>query len=121
MDILNYRISETDTPPGQSPFGRFNFDGNFTNNPLSTAGTGNAIASMLLGYPTNTARDFFLPGTAHVNTNEYNMFVGDNWRLTPKLTLNAGLHYEINSPFSDSHGNWAKRQPLRSTVPKTKT
>ncbi len=37
MDILNYRISETDTPPGQSPFGRFNFDGNFTNNPLSTA------------------------------------------------------------------------------------
>ena len=116
MDILNYRISETDTPPGQSPFGRFNFDGNFTNNPLSTAGTGNAIASMLAGYPTTTARDFFLPGTAHVNTNEYNMFVADNWRVTPKLTLNAGLHYEINSPFSDSHGYWGNFNPATATV-----
>jgi hypothetical protein len=116
LDILNYRISESDTPPGQSPFGRFNFDGNFTNNPLSTAGTGNAIASMLLGYPTNTARDFFLPGTAHVNTNEYNMFVADNWRLRPKLTLNAGLHYEINSPFSDSQSNWANFNPATATV-----
>jgi len=115
-DILNYRIAETDTPPGQSQFGRFNFDGNFTNNPLSAGGTGNAIASLLLGYPSTTTRDFFLPGTAHVNTNEYNVFVADNWRVTQKLTLNAGLHYEINSPFSDSHGNWANFNPATATV-----
>jgi len=116
VDILNYRISETDTPPGQSQFGRFNFDGNFTNNPLSTAGTGNAIASMLLGYPSTTTRDFFLPGTAHVNSNEYNVFAADSWRITPRLSLNFGLHYEINSPFSDSHGNWANFNPATATV-----
>lgn len=115
-DILNYRISETDTPPGQSPFGRFNFDGNFTNNPLATAGTGNAIASMLLGFPTTTARDFFLPGTAHVNTNEYNLFVADNWRVSQKLSLNLGLHYEINTPFSDSQGNWVNFDPAKAAV-----
>ncbi|QHS53160.1 TonB-dependent receptor [Edaphobacter sp. 12200R-103] len=116
VDIMNYRISETDTPPGQSPFGRFNFDSNFTNNPLSTAGTGNAIASMMLGYPSNTARDFFLPGTAHVNTNEYNVFVSDNWRVTQKLTINAGLHYEVNSPFSDSNDNWVNFNPATAKV-----
>jgi len=115
-DILNYRISETDTPPGQSQFGRVNFDGNFTNNPLSTAGTGQAIASMLLGYPSATTRDFFLPGTAHVNSNEYNVFVADNWRVTQKLSLNFGLHYEINTPFSDSHGYWANFNPATAVV-----
>ncbi len=44
------------------------------------------------------------------------MFVADNWRVTPKLTLNAGLHYEINSPFSDSQGNWANFNPATATV-----
>src|ERR1700723_1022475 len=51
IDTLHHLISETDSPPGQSPFGRFNFDSNFSNNPASTTGTGNAMASFLLGYP----------------------------------------------------------------------
>jgi len=106
LDILNRLISETVTPPGQSPFGRFNFDGNFTNNPASSAGTGNAIASMLLGYPSTTARDFFLPGTAWVYASEYNVFAGDNWRVSPKLTLNLGLHYEVNTPFAERQNHW---------------
>jgi hypothetical protein len=115
-DVMNYRISESDTPPGQSPFGRFNFDSNFTNNPLATSGTGNAIASMLVGYPANTARDFFLPGTAHVNTNEYNFFVTDNWRATQKLSVNVGIHYEVDSPFSDSHSNWVNFNPANAAI-----
>lgn len=113
-DILNYMISETDSPPGQSPFGRFNFDSNFTNNPASPTGTGNSIASMLLGYPSNTTRDFFLPGTAHVLTEEYNFFGGDSWRVTNKLTLNLGLHYEIDTPFHEAHKFWANFNPANA-------
>jgi hypothetical protein len=115
-DIMNYRISESDTPPGQSPFGRFNFDSNFTNNPLSPGGTGNTIASMLVGYPSTTARDFFLPGTAHVNTNEYNFFIADDWRVAQKLVINAGLHYEIDTPFSDSNDHWVNFNPATAAV-----
>ena len=76
VDTLHHLISETDSPPGQSPFGRFNFDSNFSNNPASTTGTGNAMASFLLGYPASTVRDLFLPGTAHVFANEYNFYDG---------------------------------------------
>ncbi|HEY4049814.1 MAG TPA: TonB-dependent receptor [Acidobacteriaceae bacterium] len=116
VDTLHHLISETDSPPGQSPFGRFNFDSNFTNNPASTTGTGNSIASFLLGYPASTVRDLFLPGTAHVYGNEYNFFAGDNWRITPKLTLNIGLHYEIDTPYAEAHHYWVNFNPANAAV-----
>ena len=116
VDTLHHLISETDSPPGQSPFGRFNFDSNFSNNPASTTGTGNAMASFLLGYPASTVRDLFLPGTAHVFGNEYNFFAGDIWRITPKLTLNLGLHYEIDTPYADAHDYWVNFNPVNAAV-----
>jgi hypothetical protein len=116
IDTLHHLISETDSPPGQSPFGRFNFDSNFTNNPASTTGTGNAMASFLLGYPASTVRDLFLPGTAHVFGNEYNFYGGDNWRITPKLTLTLGLHYEVNTPYADAHDYWVNFNPVNAAV-----
>ena len=76
VDLRHYLISDS-SPPSQSPFGRFNFDNTLTDNPASPSGTGNVIASMLLGYPSTTARDFFLPGVAHVLTNQLGYFVTD--------------------------------------------
>src|SRR6202043_360367 len=64
LDIRQRLITETASRPGQSAFGRFTFTSGFSNNPFSTGGTGDAIASMLLGVPSTTGRDFFLPGTA---------------------------------------------------------
>jgi Carboxypeptidase regulatory-like domain len=112
FDIRNREISETASPPGQSAFGRFNFDSSFTNNPAATGGTGNAVATMLLGYPASTVRDLFIPGTAHVFTNEYNMYARDEWRISPKLTLNLGIHYEINTPFTEGNNYWANFDPV---------
>src|SRR4029079_1045297 len=82
LDIRQRLISETASPPVQSAFGRFTFTRGFTNNPSSTGGTGDGIASMLLGVPSTTVRDFFIPGTAHVRTNEFNYYVNDEWRIT---------------------------------------
>jgi hypothetical protein len=106
FDIRQRLISETASPPGQSAFGRFNFDSGFTNNPTSPAGTGTSIASMLLGFPVSTVRDFFIPGTAHVRTNEFNVYARDEWRVTRKLTLNLGIHYEVNTPFKEDNNYW---------------
>jgi hypothetical protein len=112
FDIRHREISETASPPGQSAFGRFSFDSSFTNKPASPGGTGNAIASMLLGDPSTTVRDLFIPETAHVFTNEYNMYARDEWRVSPKLTLNLGLHYEINTPFTEGNNFWANFDPV---------
>jgi hypothetical protein len=111
VDLRRRLVSETASPPGQSAFGRFNFDSAFTNNPAAPAGTGHVMASMILGYPSLTVRDFFLPGTAYVNTQEYNFYARDEWRATRRLTLNIGVHYEINTPFTERHNRWANFDP----------
>lgn len=116
VDIRNRLISETASPPGQSAFGRFNFDSSLTNNPAAPAGTGDAIATMLLGYPATTTRDFFIPGTAHAVTNEYNFYARDEWRISHKLTLNLGIHYEINTPFYETNNYWVNVNPVSGAV-----
>jgi hypothetical protein len=63
--------------------------------------TGNALGDLLLGFP-------FLTSVAHVDnpqqirTESYNFFINDSYRVTPRLTLNAGLRYEYNSPPVDA-------------------
>jgi hypothetical protein len=116
LDIRQRLISETASPPGQSAFGRFTFTAGFTNNPSSAGGTGDAIASMLLGYPSTTVRDFFIPGTAHVRTNEFNYYARDEWRVNSKLTLNLGIHYEINTPFTEDHNFWVNWDPTTAKL-----
>ena len=37
-------------------------------------------------------------------TNDYNLFVQDDWRLSRKLSLNLGLRYELNLPPYDTKG-----------------
>ena len=41
-----------------------------------------------------------------MSTGTNTTFGRDNWRITPKLTLNLGLHYEINTPFAETHDYW---------------
>ena len=63
--------------------------------------TGNALGDLLLGFP-------LLTSVAHVDnpqrirTHSYNFFVNDSYRVTPRLTINAGLRYEYNSPPVDA-------------------
>jgi hypothetical protein len=63
--------------------------------------TGNALANLLLGLPlvTGGAR---LDNHQHLRTESYNLFVNDSYRITPRLTLSAGLRYEYNSPPVDA-------------------
>ena len=116
VDIRRRLISETASPPGESAFGRFNFDNALTNNPAAPGGSGHVIATMLLGYPARTTRDFFLPGQAFVNSNEFNFYARDEWRVGRNLTLNIGVHYEVNTPFTERNNYWANFDPTRAEL-----
>ena len=75
---------------GQGQEGVFNF---------TTKYTGDAFADYLLGYPASVTRAY--PLQLYGSTgNWWDLFVQDNWRIRPDLTLNAGLRYEHN-PFYD--------------------
>jgi hypothetical protein len=66
---------------------------------------------MILGCPLVLRRDVFVPGSVSLRTNELNFYVKEDWRVTKTLTLNIGLHYEINTPFTEANNYSANFNP----------
>jgi hypothetical protein len=74
-----------------APSGQLQFSGNYS---------GYGLADVLLGIPQNTLQDHLAGKVDPTRYWDLSEFVQDNIRLTPNLTLNLGLRYEINSPAS---------------------
>ena len=84
--------------------GTFSFDGRYTAgpNPLATSGGGSGIAEadFLLGLPASIGGGVN-GGTWGQRANIFAGFFQDDWRVTPKLTLNLGLRYELHTPWDE--------------------
>lgn len=84
-------------PP--SPTGSFTFSNLFTDLP-GTPNTGTPLASFLLGQVQQFSIDLQndqIRNRAHFQ--EY--FVQDDWRVTDRVTINAGLRYTLNFPSTE--------------------
>ncbi|HEY9137597.1 MAG TPA: TonB-dependent receptor, partial [Terriglobus sp.] len=97
-----------------NPNGNLNFNTGFTaQTPNGTvAGTQTQAATwagFLLGTPTSGGIQRQL--TQAFNQFVHGMFVQDDWRVTPNLTLNVGLRYDIETGFKERHNNWADFDP----------
>lgn len=86
-----------------APSGALSFTGTYTNNPVSSAGTGAGFADFLLGLPVSAAKSAFPQGTPYLRYGEYGGFAQDQWRLTPRVTINLGLRYDLFTPILESH------------------
>jgi Carboxypeptidase regulatory-like domain/TonB dependent receptor-like, beta-barrel len=64
--------------------------------------TGNALANLLLGLPTNALR---LTGdtTRSFGTSTASLYVQHEWRPRANLSVNAGLRYDYQTPFHESN------------------
>lgn len=93
--------------------------GIFTFSTLRTADSagigGDTFASFLLGLPARfqqTASD-----AAELHENRYHVWVQDDWRIHPRLTLNLGLRWEPTLPATDALGRLAGFAPgMQSTI-----
>ncbi|HEX5226538.1 MAG TPA: carboxypeptidase regulatory-like domain-containing protein [Bryobacteraceae bacterium] len=83
--------------------GNFIFNGQYTNDPNNPNTTGDAFADFLLGYPSETQRTVGNP-QAYLRQNGYAAFLQDDWRVTQRISISAGLRYEYRSPFSEDQG-----------------
>ncbi len=86
------RIIRFDERLGLNNNGAFTFDGRYT---------GNALGDFLLGYPAAANAQIGL-GLGRWRSKSLNFFVADDWKITSRLTLNFGLRYEYDQPFSES-------------------
>jgi hypothetical protein len=62
--------------------------------------TGNALADLLLGFPTS-ARAGIGGGDENARTTWLHLYAQDDWRARDNLTINYGLRYELNSHLKD--------------------
>jgi len=82
--------------------GTFFFTPDYTSQEGSATPTGDSIASLLLGFPSEVERDVqFSP--YHLRAWEVSGFAGDQIRLG-RLTIQAGLRYSLYPPLTEASG-----------------
>jgi hypothetical protein len=94
--------------------GSFGFSNRTTADPNNIASTGNAFASFLLGdadsgyrrlTQENKLRNFYVGS-----------YIQDDIKFTPKLTVNAGLRWDVMIPFTEQHNNVVYFDPTVSNA-----
>ncbi len=120
-NLLRYNVQNP-----QSGFGTFGFDRRFTQqNSISVgigsdANSGDPIASELLGYASSASYNINI-ATA-LQQIYAAPFLQDDWRVTNKLTLNLGVRYDYESPFTERYNrqiagfNQTVANPLQASV-----
>ncbi len=102
----DYRRVHRDFLGGSNATGTFTFSGKFTQDQAGDATTGSALADFLLGYPQETTLDVAAT-KSYLRDNVFDLYAQDDWRATPKLTLNFGLRYEFFAPYTEKYGHLA--------------
>jgi len=83
---------------------RFEFANSWARGPLDTspaAPVGQGLASMLLGVPTGGRVD--INASLAEQSTFTAAFIQDDWKITPRLTLNIGLRYEYEGPTTERY------------------
>lgn len=86
------RHLQDDATTDNTPYGQLSFSGEET---------GNAAADYMLGIPASVITPEGVPMTDARQWRDA-LYVQDNWKMTPNLTLNLGLRYDLFAPPHDN-------------------
>jgi hypothetical protein len=84
----------------ETPSGRYDFNRNFTYGPdPNVVSGGHGVATLLLGAPSGGNWSFDPANAA--SQNYYAFYINDDWKVTRTVTLNLGMRWEYNQPWTE--------------------
>jgi hypothetical protein len=108
-----------------SPDGQYSFGAGYTQqvvNAAASATQGNGFATFLLGLPSNNGSDLQFTFDAATSSAYHGLYVQDDWKVTPKLTLNIGLRWDVDIPRTERYNRLSffdlnAPSPLQGKIP----
>ena len=102
---FGFKIDENRFRNGESGVGngRADFNGLFStgNSSIGTGGVrSNWVADFLLGLPVSHSLN--VPALAHLQNRPWAVYFQDDWKVSNRVTVNAGLRYEYHQPFKEN-------------------
>jgi hypothetical protein len=91
---VDYRRQQLNSLSQQDARGTFTFTG---------AAAGHDLAGFLLGIP-DTSSIAFGNADKYFRASKYAAYINDNWRVSASLTLNIGIRWEYEAPFTELYG-----------------
>lgn len=69
----------------------------------TATGSGDGFADFLLGFPSRSSRSVGDSLQNYLRNTSWNLYFNDDWKVTPHLTINLGVRYELTPPYVDKH------------------
>jgi trimeric autotransporter adhesin len=102
----DWRTIGVDTQSFAGGAGNFAFDRFFTSASPTTLNGGNAIASMLLGFPSGDPSNLStvtVSSPFNAKVHYFGGYAQDDWRVGPKLTINYGVRLEHETGLTEKN------------------
>jgi Carboxypeptidase regulatory-like domain/TonB dependent receptor-like, beta-barrel len=88
----------------------------FNNSSVTKNTIGSPFAAFLLGIPDTTGLTTVQYPDTYGYASHYALYVQDDWKITPRLTLNYGLRWEYHPTYRDHYDNLANFLPDYTSV-----
>ena len=97
-----------------APRGTLTFGPQYTDNAAALGAGGSGLASLLTGQTEGGSINNI--NNVDYNRRIYGAFLQDDWRATPKLTINVGVRYDFFSAILERHNNQANFNPVTGAL-----